>query len=296
MKKMKKIILTILLLPITVIIVGVSKYNIELNNFIAEETRTIKKNPQKKTNTKVHIVGTVHHETEKIKRDDLYNYIDSISPTVILYEGNTKSVKRFLKKRDYYSQLVNAFKKEKKMEKPVVLKYIEKNTECQVLPYEWEIRDKFHFKHKLRKNSHELINAVIRMSRKNLLTAEQTTIIDEFLVLNTALMKMENHKTVTIQDINDLATDSLLKKRQEYMYTHIPQIAKDRKEFAEFKDFIPIHMSYWDTRNNAMVQNILKQIKLNPNKTIVVLNGFYHRYFLLEGLKKYQVEYNFTVQ
>lgn len=45
-----------------------------------------------------------------------------------------------------------------------------------------------------------------------------------------------------------------------------------------------------------MAQNILKQIKLHPNKRIVVLNGFYHRYYLIDELKKYQTEYNFLVK
>ena len=45
-----------------------------------------------------------------------------------------------------------------------------------------------------------------------------------------------------------------------------------------------------------MAQNILKQIKLNPNKKIVVLNGFYHRYYLIDELKKYEADYGFTLK
>ena len=69
----------------------------------------------------------------------------------------------------------------------------------------------------------------------------------------------------------------------------------DRKELSEYWDFIPIHMDYWDTRNRAMAQNILKQIANHPNKKIVVLNGYYHRYYLIEELKPYQAEYEFVL-
>ena len=67
-----------------------------------------------------------------------------------------------------------------------------------------------------------------------------------------------------------------------YVYKEIPEIAKERNELAAFKDFIPIHMEYWDKRNKAMAANIINQIKLNPNKKIAVLTGYSHRYYLIE--------------
>ena len=80
------------------------------------------------------------------------------------------------------------------------------------------------------------------------------------------------------------------------MYQKIPEIAKDRNELQEFKDFIPIHMEYWDLRNRAMAANILNQIKRNPNKRIAVLNGYTHRYYLIDELKKYETELEFSVK
>ena len=45
-----------------------------------------------------------------------------------------------------------------------------------------------------------------------------------------------------------------------------------------------------------MTQNILEQIKLNPHKKIVVLNGFYHRYYLIDELRKYETDYDFMLK
>ena len=138
-----------------------------------------------------------------------------------------------------------------------------------------------------------MINSVIDLYRDGLLTADQTAIIDEFLKLNKIAIEIDNG---TISDINNSLTDNIIKQRQQnYIYKKIPEIAKDRKELAEHLDFIPVHMSYWDTRNKAMAQNILKQIENHPNKVIVVLTGYYHRYYLIEELESYQIKYGFTL-
>jgi len=293
---MKRILIALLLIPSTICIGGITKYNIELNNFIKQETidDSKSKSRPKVNKTEIHIVGTVHFETDSIKRHHLYSYLDSISPSVILYEGDSSTVKRIVNKTDYFARLVDAFKNDTKMEKPVVLKYLELNPNCILLPYEWELRDKYHRKHKLRKRSKKMINAVIGLYKENLLTSDQSAIIDRFLDVNKALMKIE--KNAIIADINSLTTDSIVKLRQGYIYKEFPEIAKDRKELSEYLDFVPIHMNYWDVRNKAMAQNILKQVKLNPNKVIVILNGFYHRYYLIDELKKYEDEYVFSIK
>ncbi|WP_456437145.1 hypothetical protein [Psychroserpens sp.] len=292
---MTKVLIALLLILSTISIVGIIKYNIELNTFKKEIIERPKSKTSSKDNrTKVHIVGTMHFETDKIKRLDFYNLIDNISPSIILYESDSVTLKRILKKRDYFFRVMRAFQNKKEIEKPVTLTYIENNLNCVVLPYEWELRDKYHRKHKLRKRSKKMINAVIKLNSENLLTNEQSTIINRFLELNRELMKIE--QDATIADINNSTTDSILKQRQYYIYTKIPEIVTDRKELSKYLDFVAIYMNYWDIRNKAMAQNILKQIKLNPNKVIVVLNGFYHRYYLIDELKKYENEYEFTIK
>ena len=188
---------------------------------------------------------------------------------------------------------MDALKKEKKIEKAVVLKYIKENPNCKVLPYEWELRDKYHRKHKLRKKSRKLLSEIIGLYQEELLMKEQSTVVKSFLETNKLLMNIENKATV--YDINDVVTDSILKQRQLHVYKHLPEIAKERKELSKYMDFIPFHEEYWDIRNKEMVQNILKQIQKNPNEVIVVLNGFYHRYYLIEELKKYEAIHKFSV-
>jgi len=161
----------LLLIPFTISILGLVKYNIQLNSFISDTTfKEIKtKNKAQHKKTEVYVLGTVHFETNTIKRHHFYDRIDSISPDIILYEGVEKTVKKMVKRTDYIAQLINAFKKGKKIESPVVLKYITKNPDCKVLPYEWKIRDKYHRKHNLRKKSKNMINNVLKLYSNKLL-------------------------------------------------------------------------------------------------------------------------------
>ena len=97
-------------------------------------------------------------------------------------------------------------------------------------------------------------------------------------------------------DFNNPIADSIIGVRQEYAYHKIPQILNTKELSDDLEKFLPAHMSYWDIRNMAMVKNIVNHIKNNPNKRIVVLTGYYHRYYLIDELKKLEKEFNFSVR
>ena len=75
----------------------------------------------------------------------------------------------------------------------------------------------------------------------------------------------------------------------------IKEIIDNDDNFKEYRDFYVIYEQYWDLRNKAMAQNICTYIKQNPKKRIVVLNGYFHRYYLLNELKPKQATLNFKL-
>lgn len=296
-KYLKYILAIWLLLTILIFIGGVVKYHIDLNRYSnqGESNKAITTKDSSNQGTEVHILGTVHFETDQIKRDNFYSYLDSVSPDIILYESDTKTLNRMLNKTDFFWQFMSAFKSGNKVESFISIKYIKQHPEAKVLPYEWEEFIDYQFKHNLSTNTSKLINSVLRLYRENLLTSEQSSVVKKYLAVNKSYWKISrNSKNIT--DINNETTDNIIRERQLYLYKYLPEIVKEKKELEEFKDFITIHMEYWDVRNKAMVKNILNQIKLNPNKKIVVLNGYTHRYYLMDELKKYQEEFNFSIK
>ena len=295
-KYLKYLLIIFLSISVLIILGGIIKYNIDLNNYINQATPEVSANNNNSSSqgTEVSIVGSVHFETTGIKRDDLYRYLDSISPTVILYESvDAKDVKRMVNRTDFFYQLQNTLKNSPKVESFVTLKYVVNHSGTEVFHYDWEERNAYHFKHNYRATSSKMLRAVLKLYRENQLTDEESAIIKEYLNLNKELQGIGRQGSVN--DLNSLRTDSIIRNRQWYVYKNIPEIIKNRKDLEEFKDFAGVHMEYWDIRNKAMVENILNQIKRNPNKKIVVLNGFYHRYYLVDELKKYESEFNFSV-
>lgn len=275
---------------------AIIKYNIDLNAYINQEELNIhaQKNRTLKTETEVYVVGSMHFETNNFKRDDLYTYINKVSPSIILYESDTQTVSRMVNRMDFIRQLMSSFKKGNKVESFVALRYLKHNPESKVVGYEWEDRDRFHFKHNYRKNMGKLLGTALSLNKDNSLSDEDSAIINEFLTINKKYFNIGNSKTV--YDFNNPIADNIVRKRQEFVYNRIPQILKTKELPDELSKFLPAHTSYWDTRNKAMVNNIVKQIKENPNERIVVLTGYSHRYYLIDELKKLEEEFNFSVR
>lgn len=295
MKIIKYTLLAIIVLVVLPTVVSILIYNHRLTDYIEESYAYTEKSNKATTSekTKVYLVGTLHNETDVVKRNDLLKVIDSISPSVILMEADTTSCERILNRTDYHLQLINFFSGKKSMESSVILKYKNKYPSVKVLPYEWEERDAFHFKHDIRSGHSDMINAIVKLYNERKLNENQAKTVKEYFDLNKQLSSIE--RTGSLTDFNKTSTDSILDIRQHYSYTEMKTIVEQRPELSEFLEFSKINEDYWDIRNKAMAQNILKQIQANPGKEFVVLNGFYHRYYLLKELKKYEDQYNFEV-
>ena len=297
--KFKKILKYFLIayVSITVIIClgAIIKYNLELNAYINQDEPDVQAQKHSiKNGTEVYIVGTMHFETNNIKRDDFYTYISKVSPSIILYENNAQTVNRLVKRTDFLNQMMSSFNKGKKVESFVTHRYLKHHPECKVLSYDWEERDQFHFKHNYRKNMGKLIGMALELNREKALSSQESNIMRDYNEISQKLNNLGNSKTV--YDFNNPIADSILRVRQEYAYNKIPTFLKSKELPDDLKKFLPVHMSYWDIRNMEMVKNIINQIKKNPNERIVVLTGYYHRYYLIDELKKLEEELNFSVK
>lgn len=294
-KILKYILIAYISLTIIVCIGAIIKYNLELNAYInQDETDMQAQKHSIKNGTEVYVVGSMHFETNNIKRDDFYTYISKVSPSIILYESDTQTVNRMVNRTDFWRQLTVFFNKKNPVEKFVALKYLKHHPKTKVLGYEWEERDRFHFKHNYRKNMSNLIGMAHKLNREKVLSNQESKIMRDYNEIGKKVRNLGNSKTV--YDFNNPIADNIIRVRQEYAYHKIPQILKTKELSDELSEFLPVHMSYWDTRNMAMVKNIVNQIKKNPNERIVVLTGFYHRYYLIDELKKLEEEYNFFVR
>ena len=107
---------------------------------------------------------------------------------------------------------------------------------------------------------------------------------------------------------NSLKTDSLAQLRQQSQYEDLLEIIKGDSIFSntflikDDGDSISYSRGYeragefWHLRNQTMAKHILQFVKAYKGQRIVVLNGFFHRYYLNSLLRPQQDKGNFIVK
>lgn len=198
----------------------------------------------------------MHNEAERVKRNDLLGLIDSIAPSVILMEADTKSCERVLNRTDYHLQLMNFYSGKTNMERSVILKYKNKYPSIKVLTYDWEERDAFHHKHNIRNGHSDMNNAIFQLYNEGKLSKKQSKAVKDFIDLSNKLNAIG--RSGDLMDLNTASTDSIVAIRQHYSYTEMKNIVEQRPELAEFLEFSKINESYWDMRNKAMEKKYFK--------------------------------------
>jgi hypothetical protein len=294
---MKKMLRYIILIPIllTTIIVSLKFYTY---NFIRQETSfTNQKLFTKPDTTEVFILGSLHKTTKNIDYDDLYNLLETIKPNIILYEIDSSHFDKNMnwKTKWWRVKLPNFLDKYKQsnLEEIATKKYLYHNKNAIIRPYEWGLRDKFHKENNILTTPNLIFQKLYELNSNQKLTTNEKNILEEFYALTKQLEKFGDS---SLYEINTIFQDSIAKNRQNSQYHKIKTIIDNNHNFMAYRTFYKINEAYWDLRNMAMVENIKKYIKLNPNSRIVVLNGYYHRYYLRNELQNKQKDLNFKLK
>jgi hypothetical protein len=84
---------------------------------------------------------------------------------------------------------------------------------------------------------------------------------------------------------NSEACDKAMESKQYYRGEGLARIVALTPSLAKFSEFCKFKHDLWITRNNAMVDHIITRIKEFHPKTVLVICGFEHRYYLRNGLR-----------
>ncbi|MFN8276341.1 MAG: hypothetical protein U0T84_02555 [Chitinophagales bacterium] len=246
--------------------------------------------------TEVIVLGTLHQHGAQVSFDSLYNALEKIKPNVILFEMDSTGFDETMNlKNSIYSMVAPEFLSKwqpKNLEEMACKKYQHFNPSAVIRPYEWSGRDKFHKTKAYTAIEAKCFPEMHQLYHSKKLRVQHENIFRAFLSLT---QQLNGYSDSTLAQINTKAVDSLAKSRQYLHYKAIKQIVDSNENLKDYKAYFQPYSSYWETRNNEMVKNICRYIKLNPGSRIVVLNGYFHRYFLLEKLRLQQAALNFKV-
>lgn len=230
------------------------------------------------------IIGTIHFPSENIDSDKLYNILDKVKPDVILFESDSSNFNSDFTFKNMYNE--NEFN--------AVSQYKTNYPNIYIRPYDIEGRNQYRIEMGIQ-NPGSVFSLISELEKQNALSSDSKRYWDDFVMLSGQLDSCSN---LDLQAINALSTDEIVGERQMYQYKKVREIVDNKVEFT--KRFIKLNTNdsislrtlynrYTDferQRENQMVQNILNMTQHFPNKKIVVLTGFYHRYYLVKGIQE----------
>jgi len=250
--------------------------------------------PSVKKQTELVLLGTVHQPIEQFNSDSLYNILVKINPDLILFEVDSSFfTEEFTFKSTWESN-----------ENIATVKYMNQ-FDVDVRPYEFTGRNEYRIKVGSRPTDSRAVGLLDSLYRNNMLAPQEQKIYAEFIELTDTL---NSFAYLGAKAFNNAITDSISRIRQHYQYDKLLQIMRNNPPFSTTYltkidgDSISYAKGYeqaskfWDLRNQTMAKHILYFVDLYKGKRIVVLNGYYHRYYLSQLLSPQQDAHNFRIK
>lgn len=244
--------------------------------------------------TELVLLGTVHQPVQNFTPDSLYNILVKIKPDLILFEVDSSFfTKEFEFKKTWESN-----------ENIATVKYMN-NFDVDVRPYEFTGRNEYRKKIGSRPTDSKASKLLDSLYSNNLLDSMNKNIYRNFIEVNDTL---NSFAYLGAKSFNNPETDRIAQRRQDFQYKKLLRIMAEYPIFSDTYyvkndgDSISYFEGYkkasefWDLRNYTMSKNILHFVSEYHGKRIVVLNGFFHRYYLNSLIKPKEDELNFTVK
>ncbi|SNS00145.1 hypothetical protein [Flavobacterium sp. ov086] len=244
--------------------------------------------------TELTIIGTVHFPTKNINADTIYSALERLKPDIILMESDNSNFNSdFTFKKTYDENEWNA-----------IIKYRTNFKDVLCRPIEFEGRNDYRKTNGIQ-NVDVVFNEINLLDSLNLLSVKHKKIWARFVELANSLSEFDNS---SLKEINSVSVENLVRERQFYQYQKLKEIVDENDEFAKLKvntaskesisyrEMYNRYCYFEELRNRAIIDNILKWKAKFPNKKIVTLIGFYHKYFLTNELKWKQKENDFELK
>lgn len=244
--------------------------------------------------TNLVLLGTVHQPVENFNSDSLYNILKKIRPDLILFEVDSS----------FFTQDFKFKKTWESNENIATIKYMN-NFDVDVRPYEFTGRNEHRIKIGSRPTDNKASNLLDSLYKNNLLNSSDNKIYKNFLKVNDSLNSLAY---LGAKAFNNSKTDKIAQTRQEYQYKKLLDVMEEYPIFSNTYyiknegDSISYYEGYkrasefWDLRNRTMAKNILHFTDEFKGKRIIVLNGYFHRYYLDSLLRPEQEKNNFIIK
>tara|TARA_R110000868_G_scaffold304437_14_gene565189 strand:- start:32753 stop:33565 length:813 start_codon:yes stop_codon:yes gene_type:complete len=244
--------------------------------------------------TELVLLGTVHQPIQNFTPDSLYNILVRIKPDLILFEVDSSFFTS-----DFEFNLTW-----ESNENIATVNYMA-NFDVDVRPYEFTGRNEYRREIGARPTDAKAIELLDSLYRNNLLDSSNRKIYQTFLKVTDSL---NSFAYLGAKAFNNSKTDEIARLRQQYQYQEVLQIITEYPIFSttyflkndgdsiSYADGYKRASEFWDLRNQTMAKNILYFVNQYKGSRIVVLNGYFHRYYLKSLIEPKQDELGFILK
>lgn len=238
---------------------------------------------------KVVVLGSVHFPTQKVNADSIYSILQKFQPDIILLEADSTNFYDDFTFKHLYDE----------NEYIATVRYKMKNPLVNIRPIEFEGRNSYRKSIGIYPEAGPVWQKLNQLNNEKKFNKEEQKIWDELAYLDSVASA---YKNASLQGINQPKIDQIINNLIISKYLSIKKIVDTNPIFAESKlidakkDTVTMrqYFALWanfegNLRNNAIANNVMKQIKLNPGKKIIVITGFYHRPFILNKLAENKI-------
>ena len=228
------------------------------------------------------IIGNVHTPMPEYNSDTLLAILEKLHPDIVLLEIDSANF-----------TTNNTFKfSSSENEQTATTKYVDKHPLAKIGPFEFEGRNDYRMRTGIKQSDVPTMQLLDSLYTSKLLTKEQAAIVTKYHWLTDTLNSF-GYKSA--QHFNNRHTDSISEQRQFYQHHMIREVINQRHEFTRqlvtttgekitLREGYNRQCDFWDLRNQTMAKHIMNVVDQNPNKKIIVLAGYFHRYYLLKEL------------
>jgi len=230
------------------------------------------------------IIGTDHDSTMFVNPETMYQAIEKVSPDVILCELEAKFVKGNTYNLDEFPDLLST------NENISTYRY-QRQYNIDLRPYEIEGRNDYYRNSSYFEKQQALFSEIMNAYQGKLLTDKSYQEWDCFLKTTELLDVSHNH---TLEDLNSELYVCYSEAKDMILYNTLISVAK--RDFPERHEDAKEFKRFWDKRNMAMAENIMKWCREYQGKVIVVLTGQQHKSQLLNLIQPQKDKYNIDIK
>jgi hypothetical protein len=234
------------------------------------------------TPNRVIIIGTKHNGNKEITHSRLLKILEKIKPDIILLEvDSTMAANCSIRKvgGTKTAEFLGIWKNP--LEYTAARKYAEQNKDVCIAPFDIYIP-----------NRKSYIDYQLKMERSHTAALQQLAVEKKYSLADS--MAYHQYKSINNAFIDILKKDLLAINRETLIDTVQRIIAFESKEIRTitnhyptlepFQNWYNYSNDFWSFRNKGMCERIYRELLANSDRTIVILTGLLHKYYLNDYL------------